>query len=263
MIEYLCYAVIGAFCGFLSGLLGIGGGVVMIPTLFFVMQYFKVESLYFMHLVIGTALTSMIFSSISSTISHQKKKMINWKIVQYMIPGLVFGASLGSYLAKALSSHVLELIFGASVILIGLRFVLQKPKATHKPHEPSSWNLTYPLLGCSISFLSSLLGVGGGIFSVPILQALHFPIRKAIATSSAITLYATFLASICYFLFGLRQIKSGDSWGFIYLPAFLIVTPPSVIFASFGAKAAHTVQTALLKKIFGILLLATGIYMLY
>lgn len=263
MFEYLCYAVIGALCGFSSGLLGIGGGVIMIPTLFFVMQYFKIENLHLMHLVIGTALTSMIFSSISSTMSHQKKKMINWKIIQYMIPGLILGAGLGSYLAKLLSSHVLELLFGASIVLVGLRFILQKPEATHKPHEPSSWNLTYPLLGGGISFLSALLGVGGGIFSVPILQTLHFPIRKAIATSSAITLCATFLASISYFLFGLHQIKSGDSWGFIYLPAFLIVTPPSVIFALFGAKAAHTIQATLLKKIFGSLLLVIGVYMLY
>jgi len=263
MPEYLCYMIIGILCGFLSGLLGIGGGVIMIPSLFFVMEYFSIESLHLMHLVIGTALTSMIFSSISSTMSHQKKKMINWKIVKYMIPGLIIGAALGAYVAKKLPSHVLELLFGFSIILIGLRFILQKQESTHKPHEPSSWTLTYPLLGGGISFLSALLGVGGGIFSVPLLQTLHFPIRKAIATSSAITLCATFLASICYFLLGLHQIKSGTSWGFIYLPAFLIITPLSVIFASFGAKTTHAIQTVFLKRIFGGSLLILGVYMLY
>jgi uncharacterized membrane protein YfcA len=263
MFEYFYYIIIGIFCGFLSGLLGIGGGVIMIPALFFIMQHFGVETLHLMHLVIGTALTSMIFSSISSMLSHRAKKVINWRIIQYMTPGLVAGAFLGSYLAKILSSHILQLLFGVSIILVGLRFILQKSEPTNKSYEISYWKLRYPLLGGGISFLSALLGIGGGIFSVPILQTLGFPIRKAIATSSAITLYATFLASICYFVFGLHQITSEASFGYIYLPAFFAVTPLSVIFALFGAKIAHTIDTTILKKIFGISLLMIGVYMLY
>jgi len=239
----------------------------VVPTLFFCMQYFAIESAHLMHLVIGTALSSMIFSTFASTWSHQKNHSLDKSLIAYMLPGLLAGAFLGAYFAKHLSSRVLEILFGIFGCFIGLRFILQKKVISSTQAPSCSLKWSYSFIGVGISFLSALLGVGGGIFSVPLLQSLKFPIKKAIATSSAITFFATLFASLCYFLLGLHQIHAAKlehtSLGFIYLPAFFLITPPSVALAFLGAKIAHRSSTTLLKRAFGIILLFVGIYMLW
>lgn len=261
--ELLTYSLIGVVSGFLAGLLGIGGGVIVVPSLFFFMTYFQTEHEHLMHLVIATSLASMIFSTISSLISHQRSKDVNWQVANKTLFGLIIGCFLGAYIVKLLSTVILAIIFGIFLIAtaIYLFFKKHQHRKSHEFKKPRFW--LYNILGFSISFTATLLGIGGGLFTVPVLNAFRMKVRSAIATSSAITFFITLIGSISYFLIGLKQnFESSSSVGFIYFPAFIAISLFSCIFAPVGVVVMHNTNTAMIKRVFGILLFTIGIYMI-
>lgn len=261
-LDLATFALIGAVTGFLAGLLGIGGGIITTPSLFFLLDKSKANDENTMHIAIATTLACMIFSTLSSVYFHHRKKAVEWVTTKRMLFGVILGSFLGAYVSKSLPSDVLKLIFGVFLIVLGLGFILRKKAQSQgETYTPKSL-FALSSISLSISFVSSMIGIGGGLFTVPTLTALGMRIQKSIATSSSISFCVAVLASIFYALFGAQKGLGAFSLGFINLKAFIAITVFSVCFAPLGVKVAHKINTKLLKRIFGGVVLIVGVYMI-
>ncbi len=259
ILQILSFGVIGILAGVLSGLLGIGGGIVTIPCFVLVFSQLDIPQGTIMHLAIGTSLAAMVFNTFSGSYTHHRKQAVLFHIVKPMILGVLLGAILGATAANALSSHFLQISFGVFEILLGIRFLLPDSKTRKKHPLPSFW----PLSGISfcVTSLSTLLGIGGGMVNVPILSHFGVPIKKAIGTSSALSFLISFCGAVFFLLLGMHSTKAPDTLGFLYIPAFLIISVVSFFAAPYGARLTHRLPTKVLKKVFAVILLAAGIVM--
>ena len=260
ILGLFAYLVIGITAGFIGGLLGLSGGVVSIPCLVLIFHLIKFPQSYLVHTAIGTSLSAMVLNGISSTSAHSKHKGVDWKIVYKMIPGIFLGCLLGAFVAHFLSGIILEMIFGLFILLLGIYMLWHKKTKKESSLHPSP--TFYSLWGLGIGSFSSLLGLGGGVFTVPFLLSIQRSEKKAIGTSAALGLLITFIAAIGYLYFGLEVATAKGSIGYIYLPAFFILSLAAFFSAPFGAKIAHQIEGRKLKKIFGGSLIAIGILMI-
>jgi uncharacterized protein len=260
-MEFILYALIGAIAGFLGGLLGIGGGLVVVPALLFSFHQMHFPDTYAMQIAVGTSLGAMLFTSASSAWAHYRQKGVSWNYVFLLAPGVILGAICGAISADYISSHSLRLIFAISVIIIGSTFILPaKQKETARVIPKNTLIMT--ALGLFIGALSSLLGIGGGIITVPILTAMQMPIRNAISTSAAIGFVIAFIGALAFLFLGLRHPTDSGNLGYLYLPAFIGIGLTSCIAAPLGAKLAYTWPTDILRRIFGIVLIIAGLGMI-
>ncbi|MGE0197775.1 MAG: sulfite exporter TauE/SafE family protein [Simkaniaceae bacterium] len=258
--EIISYAIIGVLAGILSGLLGIGGGIVTIPCLLLVFAHSDIPPQAYMHLAIGTSLAAMVFTTLSGSYTHYKKEAVLFEIVKPMALGVIVGSFLGALITRILPSHFLQIFFGAFECVLGIRFLLpEKPITKHHP-LPKFWGLSTIALGVSI--FSTMMGVGGGLINVPILSYFHVPVKKAIGTSSALSFLISLCGAISFLLLGVHASKAPDSVGFLYLPAFIIISIISFFVAPYGAKWAHSLPTTILKKVFGGILILAGLSMI-
>lgn len=260
LIGALGYAAIGVIAGVATGLLGISGGVITVPSLFFLFRLLGYPQELIMQMAIGTSLASMVFNTISSTIAHHKRKAVLWPVVKKMAPGLVIGSLIGALCASYLSAIILEIIFGVFLCIIGLYFFRPTPPSpTPKPlPKPAYMYLISGGIGC----LSNILGIGGGIMTVPTLLSFKLPEKSAIGTSAATSVLITTLGAVSYLIFGLGQENIPESIGFLNLPAFAVIGPVTFFAAPFGARLAHRLPNKTLKQILGVALLLIGITML-
>ncbi|WP_316357668.1 sulfite exporter TauE/SafE family protein [Candidatus Neptunichlamydia sp. REUL1] len=259
IFQIFSFGVIGILAGILSGLLGIGGGVVTIPCLVLVFSKLDIPQGAMMHLAIGTSLAAMVFNTFSGSYTHHKKQAVLLYIVKPMALGVILGAILGATAANFLSSHFLQIFFGIFEILLGIRFFLPDSKTSKKHPLPSFWPLS--TISFCVTAFSTLLGIGGGMVNVPILSHFGVPVKKAIGTSSALSFLISFCGAVFFLLLGMHSTKAPDTVGFLYIPAFLIISVVSFFTAPYGAKLAHRLPTKVLKKIFAMVLLAAGIVM--
>ncbi len=259
--EIISFGIIGILAGLLSGLLGIGGGVVTIPCLIVVFMTLGIPSSDIMHLAIGTSLAAMVFNTLSASYSHYKKEAILFNIVKPMSLGVVVGTLLGAIIAHFLSSHFLKIFFGIFEALLGIRYLLPEPKVIKEKPLPSFWGLS--ILSIGITTLSTMLGVGGGIINVPVLTHYNIPVKKAIGTSSALSFLISFFGAVFFLFMGMHSVHVHESIGYLYLPAFFVISVISFFTAPYGAKLTHRLPTKILKKIFGIVLLAAGAIMIF
>lgn len=260
VLSYLGYAAIGVISGVLSGLLGIGGGVIAVPSLFFLFSWLQFPQAYEMHFAIGTSLAAMIFNTLSSTRAHDKKHAVLWPLVKKSAPGLILGGIIGAVLADDISSVVLEIFFGIFLCVIGV-FFFRKMNAHVKP-QAIPGHFFFSLIFFAIGLLSVILGLGGGTFSVPTLSAFRVPAKQAIGTSAAITCLMTTIGAIAFLILGLGEVHAPGSFGYINLSAFLIIGIVSLFFAPLGARLAHRLPDQILRRTFGVILVLTGISML-
>jgi uncharacterized membrane protein YfcA len=260
MLEWIAYIVLGLFAGFFAGLLGVGGGLIIVPVLafFFAAQHFPEQ--YVMHLALGTSLASIIFTSISSLRAHHTHAAVEWKIWREVTPGIVTGTLLGTVLAAYLSAHFLKLFFVVFVFYVGTQMLLDiKPKAARAlPGLPGMF-----AAGNVIGAVSSLVGIGGGTLSVPFMTWCNVTLHRAIGTSAAIGLPIAVAGALGYVVNGLavRAVLPAHSLGFVYLPALAAIVVTSMLTAPLGAKLAHRLPVKKLKKIFALLLYTLGIRM--
>ena len=258
---YLAYGLIGAVSGVMAGLLGIGGGLITVPALFFLFSVMQFPQAYEMHFAIGTSLAAMIFNTLSSTRAHHAKGAVMWPLFKRIVPWLACGGVLGGLIAGWMSSVLLELLFGFFLCGVGLYFIgrVQPKFAAHAiPKNP-----LFSLIFTGIGALSVILGLGGGLFSVPVLTGFQIPQKNAIGTSAAITLLMTVVGTIIFLIIGYGTVEIPFSIGFIYLPPFLSIGIVSFFFAPMGARLAHRLSDQLLRKIFGAVLFLTGLSMLF
>jgi len=255
------YALLGVFTGLMAGLLGIGGGLIVVPVLahLYTLQG-TVPAEHLMQVAVGTSLATILLTSIGSIWTHHKKQAVDWFTVRRLLLGLIIGSVAGSYLAHYLPSEVLKKLFGTLEILIALQMLFGRQPAPHR-QLPALPGMT--AAGSGIGMLSSIMGMGGGAISTPFFIWCNMPIRNAIATSAAIGLPAAIAGSAAYVVAGwdIAGLPEG-SLGYIYIPAWLGIGIMSILFAQVGALLTHKLPVGILKRIFAVLLIGLGAKML-
>ena len=261
MEWWLGYLCLGAVVGFFAGLLGIGGGLIMVPVLsfFFSAQNFPPDRI--MHLALGTSMAAIIFTSISSLRVHHIKGAVNWHIVKFVTPGVIFGTFCGVTLANSLSSRYLSIFI---IIFIYYAATQMLINTIPKPSRQLPGKIGMFAMGSFIGGVSSLVAIGGGILTVPFLSACNIKLQHAIGTAAAIGFPIAIAGTFGYIANGIIQSKilPEYSLGYVYLPALAGIVIFSVISASIGAKVTHITQTKTIRKIFVMLLYLLGTKML-
>ena len=255
-------AALGLTSGFLAGLLGIGGGMILVPFTSAMLTARGVEPALALKMAIATSMSVIVFTSISSVRAHHKRGAVRWDLVARLTAGIVLGAALASLGAfAALKGAWLGLLFAAFVLFSGTQMLLDK-----KPAATRSLPGAAGLLGAGsgIGFLSGLVGAGGGFVSVPFMTWCNVPIHHAVATSAALG-FPIALANTAGYIAsgqGLPGLPPG-ALGYVWLPALLCLASCSVLMAPVGAWAAHALPVKKLKRVFGLLLYVLGGYMLH
>lgn len=251
--------VIGAFAGVLAGLLGVGGGIVLVPAFFYAFSALGYDSPQLMQICLGTSLATIIVTSLRSLNSHNKKGAVEWDILRGWGIGIVIGAIIGVAVATQLRSSVLQAVFGGLGMFIGLYMTFGR----------SDWRLgdvmpkgAFRAVGSPvIGFLSVLMGIGGGSFGVPTMTLFGVPIHRAVATASG---YGVIIAvpSVIGFLFADIRVAPPLTVGAVNFGAFGVVVCMTLITAPWGAAIAHRMDPKPLKRVFGIFLVLVALNML-
>ena len=258
--EYLIYLGTGAIAGILAGLLGIGGGLFIVPVLLFVLPLSGVVSEHLMVIAVATSLATIVITSISSVRAHHKKGAVMWPIFWRLTPGILLGAWLGALVADWLSNIILTGFFGCAVIIIGLQMWLAK-QPDQSSYQPGK--LAFGASGTVIGMISAMIGIGGGSLTVPLLHYWRKPIVKAVATAAAGGLPIAVAGTLGFIFAGWGNSDLPDySLGYVYLPAAGLIIISSSLFAPVGAHWAHRVPAQQLKKGFAVFLILVGIKVL-
>lgn len=250
------YALTGAFTGFMSGVLGIGGGMIVVPALLFIFHHTHIippEAE--MHAAAGSSLAIMIFTAISAVTAHSQRGDLLWPLFLKMCPGLLVGTISGALLADQLSTAWLKSIFGVLLVIIAVRMLLTAHKEAVKK-VISGW--VNAVVSLFIGILSGLLGIGGGTFIIPYLSLCGVDAKKIPAVSSLSTLVVGLIGTVSFAVTGLNASDMPSfSTGYIFWPAVLWVSIPSILFAPVGAKMTYKLPVKQLKYgLISILLLA-------
>ncbi len=260
-VWVLSFLLLGAFVGFMAGLLGVGGGGIMVPVLTTLFLYQGIPAENVIHLALGTSMASIIVTSISSLRAHNAQSAVLWQVVKVMSPGIILGTFLATFIAANASSFYLAIFFSLFMAFVSFQmFFNKKPK----PNRELAGNGGLMLCGSGIGAVSALVSTGGGSLTVPYLVWQNVDIKKAIGTSAAIGLPISIAGTAGYVINGWSATSLGNyTLGFVYLPAVLLISIISFITAPFGATLAHKLPVATLKKVFALLLITLSIKMLF
>jgi len=259
-MDILFLLASGAVAGMFAGLLGIGGGIIIVPVLAMVFTSQGVSIDVLMHVAIGTSLATIVITSLSSIRAHHKHQAIDWQVVRVITIGVFVGGLIGAAVAKIISGEDLKLIFSIFMFLIAAQMYFGNTTKAHRtlPAKPGMI-----LAGVSIGTVASLMGVGGGSMTVPFFTWCNVSIRKAVATSSAIGFPIAVAGTIGFIISGWSVAdRPVMSIGYVNLPAFISIVVASVLSAPLGAWIAHRISPVILKRIFAAFLVILGIRML-
>ena len=255
-------ATLGICTGFLAGLLGIGGGMIMVPFLTILLSNKGVSADLAVKMAIATSMATIIFTSISSVRAHHKRGAVRWDLVKGLAPGIVLGSAIASVGVFAmLKGASLAIFFGLFVGFSATQMFLDKKPAPSRQMPGFGGQLA---AGGVIGFLSGLVGAGGGFISVPFMAWCNIAIHNAVATSAALGFPIAVANVAGYVLSGLKveNLPSG-AFGYIWVPALVVIAVCSVFTAPLGAKAAHNLPVKKLKRIFASILYLLAAYMFY
>lgn len=262
-LVLFCLAV-GAALGFLAGLLGIGGGMLMVPFMMHLLGQRGIAPAYLVKVAIATSLTTILFTSMSSVRAHHRLGAVRWDLAWLLAPGIVCGALVGAQLVGLAPARLMEIGFGAFLVYTAQSMLrARSPAATGAVAQESlPGRASLFRFGALVGAISSIVGAGGAFLTVPYLSGRGLRIQNAVATSAACGFPVAMGGAIGYAWAG-RNLDIGPGMlGFIYLPGLLAMSAASVMTAPLGARVAHRTNTAVLKRIFGGSLLALGLYML-
>ncbi|GAB6037857.1 sulfite exporter TauE/SafE family protein [Fundidesulfovibrio butyratiphilus] len=261
LTYWALYALAGAGAGVLAGLLGVGGGIVIVPVLIALFTMQGLPQHYLMQMALGTSLASIMFTSVSSMRAHHRHGAVRWNIVKSIAPGIILGTLAGSTVASMLPTRFLKGFFVCFLYFVSVQMFLNfKPKPSREiPGQKALLGV-----GGGIGILSALVGIGGGSLSVPYMAWCNIPLHQAVGTSAAIGFPIAAAGTVGYILNGLNKadIPSG-CLGYIYLPALVGLVVFSMLTAPLGAKIAHKLPVAKLKRIFALFLFVVATKMLY
>lgn len=254
--------LLGAFGGFAAGLLGIGGGMILVPFMIMLFPMVGMPQSLMVHTAIATSMGTILFTSLSSMRAHHRKGAIRWDIVLLLAPGIVVGGLLSGGAAFAFIDPAwLSLVFACFVAYSAMRMMWGKPPAAERS-MPGKLGTT--AMGILIGFVSGLVGAGGGFLSVPFMVRGNVPIHNAVATSAALGFFIALANSTGYVVSGSSQDTGVPGmFGFIHIPTLLGIVVVSMLTAPLGAKCAHSLPVATLKKVFSALLFSLAFYMFY
>lgn len=254
--------LLGCFSGFLAGLLGIGGGMLLVPFMTFILSRSGVDSALAVKMAIATSMATILFTSISSVRAHHRRGAVRWDIVRTLAPGIVAGGLLaGAGVFALLKGTVLALVFALFVGFSATQMLLdKKPRPTRQlPGTPGRL-----AAGGVIGFVSGLVGAGGGFVSVPFMTWCNVSMHNAVATSAALG-FPIALANTVGYVVGGRSIVNPmpGAFGYLWVAGLLVIAAASVLLAPLGARAAHAMNVRQLKRVFALLLYGLAAYMLY
>lgn len=254
-IEWLvAYLALGAFVGFFAGLLGVGGGGIMVPILTTLFAAQGVPREHLVHLALGTSMAAIVVTSVASLRAHHKHGAVRWDIVRGVAPGVLLGTFGGTFIASRVPTTPLAIFFGCFMAYVALQMILNvKPKPSRE--LPGTVGLAG--VGGVIGVISALVAIGGGSLSVPFMTWCNVKVQHAIGTSAAIGLPIAVAGTLGYLINGWNVADTPPlSLGFVYLPALVLVTVVSTFTAPLGARLAHRLPVATLRRIFaGMLML--------
>ena len=254
--------VTGAIAGVLAGLLGVGGGIVIVPVLIVVAELFKIDQSIAMMLVVGTSLATIIPTSISSARAHNKRGAIDREILRGWVPAIFLGALLGGVASKFIGSNGLALVFGVVALVVSINLAL--PRTLSLAEAPPQGRAGQSAIAFPIGFTSALMGIGGGTLSVPVMSMLSVPVHRAVATASVFGLAIAVPAVGGFIWAGLGvEGRPPGSLGFVNLPAAIVLFSMSVLTAPYGAKLAHILAPRKLKLAFAVFLAISAVRMLW
>ena len=248
-----------AVAGFMAGLLGVGGGIIMVPALYYAFTVLDFELVTRMHLAVGTSLAIIIPTSIISTKTHMEYDAVDFKMVKSFGIFILLGVIAGTFLAVNLKTPTLVLFFSIFAFMVGLFFIFLREKLAENPKTIS--NIVKNISGIVIGFISVPLGIGGGSLMVPFMRTFGYDIRKSIGTAAAVGFLISLSGTITMIMGGkiIDNINTPFSVGYINLLGFAVFVPVTMIMARLGAKAVYKIDKKLLSKIFGTFLLIVSI----
>ncbi len=250
MVELVQLLLLGVFSGFAAGLLGIGGGLIIVPALLYVLET-EVHEVVLMHTAIGTALFVIVFTSISSVWAHHRYRAIHWHNFIKLTPTILLGAFCGAIVTKYLSFDSLRIFFAIFEITVAMIMWFGISPSGHVDNL-SRW--IWLITGYIIGLISAIVGIGGGTMTIPFLVYNNINIKNAIATSAAVGMPIAIAGSAGFIITGIESESVTSGLDFIHMKALLSIVITSVLFAPLGAKAAHSVDGKKLKKIFALFL---------
>ena len=254
MIWFVAYAAVGAFVGILSGLLGIGGGMTLVPIL---AALFDAQSLApgnHVHLALGTAMAAAVFTATSSVYAHHGRGAVDWRITAQLAPGMVLGSLLSSLASGLMPQRMLALAFALIVYGGATQLLLARRPG---PHAAMPRRVVTLLIGLTIGVVCGLVSAGGAFLTVPFMLFCGVPMLTAIGTGAAIAVPVVFVGTIGYIASGWDAPGlPARALGFVYLPALLAIVLASIVTAALGARLAHRLPVDVLRRLFALLLYA-------
>ena len=255
-------ALSAVLVGFMAGFFGIGGGLIIVPILFYIFNFVGIDQSLVMHMAIGTSFLIIIPNSIISTLTHMKFKVVDFNIVKTFGVFVVFGVIFGTILTVNLKTSSLVIFFSIMTMIFSIYFLIEKEKINPKPRKI---NLIFRIiLGFLSGFFSALMGIGGGVYNTPIFKMFGYSINVAIGSSAAIGFLISIIGAIGFAISGsYLNINAPLSLGFVNIPAFLIFVPITTIMAKIGAESVHRFNKKLIGKLFGIYLFIVSCRLFY
>ena len=262
MELFFSYIGLGVIAGFAAGLLGVGGGLIIVPVLILIFQSKTFSPDIIVHLAIGTSLATIIFTSLSSIYAHHFRfKAVRWDIVKQLTPGIIMGALLGAVIADFISAKNLQQFFGFFELFVAVQMAFNI-----KAHAARTLPKITGMLsaGAGIGAISSIVGIGGGTLTVPFLSWCNVKMQEAVATSAACGLPIAVAGCVGFIFTGWNEMTLPEySLGYVYWPAFLSIVIASMFAAPLGAWLAHRLSAAKLKRFFSLVLLMLGLNILF
>ncbi|MAJ79799.1 MAG: hypothetical protein CMK30_00475 [Porticoccaceae bacterium] len=257
--EILAFSAVGILAGLLAGMFGIGGGLIIVPVLIGIFVNLGFNNEVIIHLATGSSISCIIFTSLSSSNAHKRKKSIDFSQLKVISVGIVFGSFCGAIVAGQIAGIALKMTIATFLAFVGFQtlFDIRFTKTDITSSRPKS-----VLAGTSIGFLSSILGIGGGTFSVPYFRATGLNLKTAIGTSAACGIPIAIFGTLGYVIAGMNvKVLPNLSLGYVYLPALIGISVTSIFTAKFGAEIAHYLPQDILRKLLAMWFIGLSIYM--
>ena len=251
----------GLVAGTLAGLLGVGGGIVIVPVLYHLFTLLGIDESVRMHVAVGTSLATIIPTSIMSSRAHRKKGSLDMALIKKLMPSVIVGVVLGSIASGYLSGAVLTAVFATVALLVALNMAFKKDGFAVGNGLPGPVGTA--ALGGSIGGISTLMGIGGGTLSVPILNALKVPMHTAVGTGAMLGMVISFPGALAFLYNGMNvPLRPPLSLGYVNLLGMALIVPATMMTTGFGAKLAHSIDARRLRQVFAAFLALTSLRML-
>lgn len=258
----LTLLAVGAVGGFLSGLLGVGGGIIFVPALYFILTSFVPEAGHVMHVAIGTSTALILVTSASSAYWHNKKGAVDFALLKSWSLPIVAGVIVGTYFASAVNGHFLKQLFSGLMLLICLYMALSKERPLQETAHRVS-RAVQKSFAAFVGFISALLGVGGATMNIPFMTYMGMPMPKAVGTGSALAVVISVPAMAGYIISGLNKTHLPPySFGYVNWLALVIIVPVSMLLSLAGVHVSHKLSRNILRRIFAVVLALVTIRML-